>query len=172
MVILGHHNADPDAVGAAQGVKELIENLKPDANIHVVMPDDISKLSRQIIESLELEVYEKYSGYFDTIVAVDSGGLNQLGEWGEVIKAHQQVIVVIDHHTLDDELSHCTDLLIYNTVVAPRLLFRRYNRMTINDHLMTTNDHYFYPPTIAFFNFQTLKPQTPVKQLNDHGMTI
>lgn len=139
VVILGHHNADPDAVGAAQGVKELIENLKPDANIHVVMPDDISRLSMQIIASLGLTVSENYSGAFDTIVAVDSGGLNQLGEWGEVIKAHQQVIVVIDHHTLDDELSHCTDLLIHDDEAssASELVYRLYEQYAVTPSIKT-----------------------------------
>ena len=114
VVVLGHHNADPDAVGAAQGVKELIENLKTDTSVHIVMPDDISKLSRQIITSLDIAVSESYSGTFDTIVVVDSGGLNQLGEWNEIIKAHQQVVIVIDHHTLDNELAQFTDLLIHD----------------------------------------------------------
>jgi len=114
VVVIGHHNADPDSIGAAQGVKELIGQLKPDTDVQVVMPDDISRLSRQIIELLELEISEGYSGVFDTIVIVDSGGLNQLGEWGEIIKAHNQVVIVIDHHTLDDELSQCTDLLIHD----------------------------------------------------------
>jgi hypothetical protein len=44
----------------------------------------------------------------------------------------------------------------------------RYNRMTINDNLMTTNDIYillfpFASPTIKLSN-----NQTPVKQANDH----
>ena len=112
VVVLGHHNADPDAVGAAQGVKELIERLKPGASVYLLMPEDISRLSRQIIEDLELDVYEKYSEAFDTIIVVDSGSLNQLGEWETVIRLHEQVTILIDHHEVDAGLTEILDLII------------------------------------------------------------
>ncbi|MCW4013848.1 MAG: DHH family phosphoesterase [Candidatus Bathyarchaeota archaeon] len=139
VVVIGHHNADPDAVGAAQGVKELIEQLKPDTDVRVVMPDDISRLSRQIIESLELEVSETYSGSFNTVVPVDSGGLNQLGEWSEIIKTHQHVVIVIDHHTLDDELSQCTDFLVHDDQAssASELVYRLYNQYNVKPSINT-----------------------------------
>jgi nanoRNase/pAp phosphatase (c-di-AMP/oligoRNAs hydrolase) len=56
VVVLGHHNADPDAIGAAVGIKELIERLSPSSLVICVMPADISALSERIIEMLELEM--------------------------------------------------------------------------------------------------------------------
>jgi phosphoesterase RecJ-like protein len=114
VIILGHHNADPDAVGSAQGVKELIERLKPGTVTRIVMPDDISRLSMKLIEALELDVFEGSSMSFDTLVIVDSGGLNQLGAWESQVIGGAHVVILIDHHTLDERLSKHVDLLIHD----------------------------------------------------------
>ena len=118
VVVLGHHNADPDAVGAAQGIRELVERLKPDVFVEVVMPDDISRLSMNIIDGLGLDIVEKTSNQFDTFVIVDSGGLNQLGEWGQTVQLIDGVKILIDHHTLEDELSKSLDLIIHDELAS------------------------------------------------------
>jgi phosphoesterase RecJ-like protein len=118
VVILGHHNADPDAVGSAQGVKELIERLKTGTVTQIVMPDDISKLSRKLIQELELDVREKSSIDPDTIVIVDSGGLNQLGSWENIIRDGKYVLILVDHHTLDNRLAEQVDLLIHDETAS------------------------------------------------------
>lgn len=114
VVVLGHHNADPDAVGAAQGIRELVERLKPDVFVEVVMPDDISRLSTYIIDGLGLDIVERTQAQFDTIVIVDSGGLNQLGEWGKIVLDHEGVKILVDHHTLEDEISKNLDFIVHD----------------------------------------------------------
>ncbi len=139
VVVIGHHNADPDAIGAAQGVMELVMQMKPDACVNVVMPDDISRLSSKIISELELDVSENYTCDFDTIIVVDSGGLNQLGEWEETIREHKQVVVVIDHHTLDEELSRYVDFLIHDDSAssASELVYRLYKEYGVEPSVKT-----------------------------------
>ena len=126
VVVLGHHNADPDAVGAAQGIRELVERLKPDTYVEVVMPDDISRLSMKIIQELGLDVAEKSPAQYESIVMVDSGGINQLGEWEKTVKSHTGVKILIDHHTLEDDLSKHLDLLIHDDEASStcELVFR------------------------------------------------
>ena len=102
IVILGHHNADPDAVGAAIGVKELITSLSPKSRVVVLMPCDISRLSRGIINALEVEILEEYHDSHDSVIIVDTGSLNQLGEWEEKVRKSNQLII-IDHHSTDPE---------------------------------------------------------------------
>ena len=137
IVVIGHHNADPDAIGAAQGVRELVKRLKPDAHVEVLMPDDISRLSMNLIEKLGLDVSEDASTGFDTIIIVDSGGLNQLGEWEGIINSHSSVKILIDHHTLEDELSKIMDLIIHDesTSSTCELVFRLYE-----DHSLIPSD--------------------------------
>jgi len=140
VVVLGHHNADPDAVGSAQGVKELIEQLKPDAVVKVVMPDDISKLSAKLIQELELDVREVSSIDPDTIVIVDSGGLNQLGNWANIILEKKQVVVLIDHHTLDEQLPRQVDLMIHDDGASStsELVYRLYVKAGITPSVKTS----------------------------------
>jgi bifunctional oligoribonuclease and PAP phosphatase NrnA len=114
VLVIGHHNADPDALGAAVGVKELVSHLKPQTIVQIVMPKDISKTSQLLINELGLEVFEEATLEPDSLVIVDSGGLNQLGAWESVILKKDFVITLIDHHVLDVNLVKLVDLLIHN----------------------------------------------------------
>jgi phosphoesterase RecJ-like protein len=98
VVILGHHNADPDSIGAAVGVNELLSRITPDSNVNVIMPKDISNLSRSIIDALGLDVSEEHNDSFDTAIIVDTGSLNQLDVWEEKVLGVDSLIV-IDHHS-------------------------------------------------------------------------
>ncbi len=140
VLIIGHYNADPDAVGAAQGVKELVEKMKPGSSIRVVMPNDISKLSTQIIETLDLSITESYTDGFDTLILVDTGGLNQIGEYARHVEEHKAITVLIDHHTLDPELTRCVDLLIHDEDVssASELVYRLYKQYRIQPSVQTS----------------------------------
>ena len=111
VVILGHHNADPDSIGAAVGVKELLSIIAPSSHAIIVMPKDISTLSRSIITSLKLDVSEEYSGPIDTAIIVDTGSLNQLGEWEEKVQ-NVNSLIVIDHHSRNLEIEKHANLYI------------------------------------------------------------
>lgn len=111
VVILGHHNADPDAIGAAVGVKELFTSLAPNSEITIIMPGDISKLSRTIITSLDLDIFEEYAESFDTLVLVDTGSLNQLDDWEDKTR-NVTNLVVIDHHSRNNEIQKLADVYI------------------------------------------------------------
>ena len=140
VVVLGHNNADPDAVGAAQGVRELVEKLKPNVIVEVVMPDDISRLSMNIIEELGLDIKENSSSQFDTVIVVDSSGLNQLGEWDQKINKNGRVTILIDHHTLEDESSRNFDLLIHDDTASStcELVYRLYEKYDLVPTIRTS----------------------------------
>lgn len=112
IVILGHHNADPDAIGAAVGIKELIERLSTSSVVTCVMPADISALSERIIDMLELEIREEYHDSFDTLIVVDTGSLNQLGDWEEKVRGSGFNLLVIDHHNRNPEYDELSDFYL------------------------------------------------------------
>ena len=140
VVIIGHHNADLDAIGAAQGVKELIMKIKPDTITQIVMPEDISRLSEKIIETLQLEVFTEVKIDYDTIIIVDSGNFNQLGAWAKLINESNEVIILIDHHTLDDELCKKVDLLIHDDEASStcEIIHRLYEKYQIQPSIQTS----------------------------------
>ncbi|OGD44211.1 hypothetical protein A3K69_07385 [Candidatus Bathyarchaeota archaeon RBG_16_57_9] len=113
VIITGHHNADPDVLGAAQGVKELLETLKPGSKAEILLPDDVSTLSRSIASSLGIKISETASTTDpDTIIAVDTGALNQLGAYEPILRGADASIIFIDHHIRDDDVAALADLYI------------------------------------------------------------
>jgi phosphoesterase RecJ-like protein len=111
VIVLCHHNADPDALGAAQGVKELVKALTGSEPI-IVIPDDASILSRNIASTLGIELYETSAQAADTYIVVDTGSLNQLGGWETPLKETDARIVFIDHHLLDSEMYELSTLYL------------------------------------------------------------
>jgi len=113
VVVLGHHNADSDVVGAAQGVKELVKTLKPGSQVEIVLPGDVSSLSRSVASSLGIEISEAASvAEPDTFVVVDTGSLNQLGAYEQVLRETEANIVFIDHHIHDQATAELSDLYL------------------------------------------------------------
>ena len=111
VIVLCHHNADPDALGAAQGVKELIQALTGSEPI-IVIPADASALSRSIASSLGIELCETVFQEADAYVVVDTGSLNQLGGWEKPLKETDARIVFIDHHLPDSEIYELSTLYL------------------------------------------------------------
>jgi phosphoesterase RecJ-like protein len=111
VIILCHHNADPDALGAAQGVKELVQAFI-DVEPSIVIPDDASVLSRSIAWDLCIDLWETTFQEADTYVVVDTGSLNQLGGWESPLKETNAGIVFIDHHLPDSEMFELSTLYL------------------------------------------------------------
>jgi len=111
VIVLCHHNADPDALGAAQGVKELIHALTG-SEPSIVIPDDASVLSRNIASTLGIELCETAFQEADAYVVVDTGSLNQLGGWEKPLKETDARIVFIDHHLPDSEVYELSTLYL------------------------------------------------------------
>jgi len=133
IVVISHHNADPDAVGSAYGVKELIEQLKANAVVHVVMPDDISRLSTNLITELGLEVLETPPPIYDTIIVVDTSSIDQLGLMASFVREKDSKIILIDHHIISEELSQYADLLICDQYAssASELVYRIFEKYDV-----------------------------------------
>ena len=111
VIVLCHHNADPDALGAAQGVKELVKALTGSEPI-IVIPDDASVLTRNIASTLGIELSETKDQTADTYIVVDTGSLNQLGGWETPLKETDARIVFIDHHLPDSEMYELSTLYL------------------------------------------------------------
>ncbi|MFC1802415.1 bifunctional oligoribonuclease/PAP phosphatase NrnA [Thermoproteota archaeon] len=140
VAIVSHHNADPDAIGSAQGVKELIERLKTKSKVSIVMPADISKLSMRLISQLGLDVDKTSIDSFDTVVIVDSGNMNQLGSWEKKINEGEYVVVLIDHHISNEAMQKRVDLLIHddNVTSTSELVYRLFQDYQLDPSEVTS----------------------------------
>jgi len=94
----------------------LARRLNKRLKISFVSPDGVSKLSKQILNVVPLEIFEEPDlSTTDLIVTVDTNTLQQLGSLKQPILESAKPIVMIDHHAPHPEnaktaaLVHCDD---------------------------------------------------------------
>jgi len=102
-VLLCHHNADPDAIGAAYAFKGLLKRLRPNLETEIAAPSGPSRLSKSMMDVLSIELADNPRiETADLIVLLDTNTIQQLDEWSERIKPDRP-LVVVDHHASHPE---------------------------------------------------------------------
>ena len=117
--IICHHNADPDAIGAAYSLEKLIHELDHRAVTEILYPDSASQLSERIINHFKIEASTHPRIVdADTVVVVDTGSLIQLEILQSLLHINS-VKIFIDHHGFDPEIDKLATLYILDeTAVA------------------------------------------------------
>lgn len=111
VVLLCHHNADPDAVGAAFAFSRLLERLRPELSIEIAAAQGPSKLSKFMLKALPVKLTEQPRiEEASLIVLLDTNTVQQLGEWSERVKASNSPLIVIDHHASHPETERIATL--------------------------------------------------------------
>ena len=108
ILFLCHHNADPDAVGAAVALKYLGEVLNKSENKTLkISTDSISKLSKHILEEIgeNIEVVQ-YPKLLEVVFFVDTSNLNQVKIDSKELG--NSISVVVDHHKRTELAELCT----------------------------------------------------------------
>jgi nanoRNase/pAp phosphatase (c-di-AMP/oligoRNAs hydrolase) len=92
-------------VCSAYAVKELMERMDPSITAEIVLAGGASRLSRRVVEALDIDVAEGSSAEdADAFVVLDSATLSQLDEWGRKISDSNAPVVFIDHHAPHPEI--------------------------------------------------------------------
>jgi len=113
VVLLCHHNADPDAVGAAFAFSRLLERLRPRLSIEIAAAQGPSKLSKFMLRALPVELTEQPRiEEASLIVLLDTNTIQQLGEWSERVKASNSPLIVIDHHASHPETERIATMCV------------------------------------------------------------
>lgn len=111
VLLLCHHNADPDSVCSAYAVQELALALDPSVDARIFLPGGASSLSRRIMEEIDIVASENTSlADLNTLVVLDTATLSQLEEWGKRVASAEAAKVFIDHHTPHPEISSIASL--------------------------------------------------------------
>jgi phosphoesterase RecJ-like protein len=111
-VLLCHHNADPDAIGAAYAFKGLLNRLRPSLETEIAAASGPSRLSKSMMEALPIELTDQPRiETADLIVLLDTNTIQQLDEWSNRISSNQP-LVVIDHHASHPETEQIATLSV------------------------------------------------------------
>lgn len=110
VIILCHHNADPDAVCSAQAIKELINRLNTGSETSILLPGGATSTSRRVMEVLAIEASKviELEGA-DTLVIVDTSSLAQLGTASLTVASSTAFKIFIDHHAPSREVEEMAD---------------------------------------------------------------
>jgi nanoRNase/pAp phosphatase (c-di-AMP/oligoRNAs hydrolase) len=110
--IICHHNADPDAIGAAYGIQRLIGLLTPSASTEILYPDTASQLSVRVMERFSINASKSPRlGDAKTVVVVDTGSLVQL----ETLITHVKDAtkrIFIDHHGKNNDIEQLANIYV------------------------------------------------------------
>lgn len=113
VLVLGHQNADPDAICSAYVLARLLKRINRRLKVVVASPDGVSKVSARVLDRLHFEVAEKVeANEFDVIFTVDTNTLEQLGSLKEAVEKSGKPLVVIDHHAIHPKTRDHASVLI------------------------------------------------------------
>lgn len=127
VVLLCHHNADPDAICSAYALASLLKQSRPQTEVEIGTAQGISRLSRHILQHLPAEVNMQPSvEKADVIVLLDTNTVQQLDGLADKVKSSKAPIVVVDHHishpetqmmariSVTDEKASSTSEIVYD----------------------------------------------------------
>jgi bifunctional oligoribonuclease and PAP phosphatase NrnA len=115
VVLLCHHNADPDAICSAYAFASLLKQTRSGIEVEIGASQGISRLSKHLLKFLPIEVRMQPSvEKADAIVLLDTNTIQQLGAIAERIKKSQAPLIVVDHHAAHPETKQLAKVCITN----------------------------------------------------------
>jgi phosphoesterase RecJ-like protein len=115
VVILCHHNADPDALCAAFAFFQLLKRLRPELEIEIAAAQGPSRLAKSVLKSLPIKLRKQPNiEKADLICLLDTNTIQQLDEWGERVKASSSPLIVVDHHAPHPETERIATICVTN----------------------------------------------------------
>ncbi|MFH1424174.1 MAG: DHH family phosphoesterase [archaeon] len=102
ILLLAHHNADPDAVCSAIALSEGLKQIGC-KSVRIGFVESISKLSQKIVNKLNYEIDLNPNLNADLIVLLDTSTAGQLSKMADKFKSAKAEKIIIDHHTPTEE---------------------------------------------------------------------
>jgi len=115
VVLLCHHNADPDAICSAYAFASLLKRLRPKVDVEIVAAQGISRLSKHILKFLPIALKTQFGiEKANVLVLLDTNTIQQLNNLAEKVKNSKAPIIVIDHHAPHPETERLAKICITN----------------------------------------------------------
>jgi phosphoesterase RecJ-like protein len=138
VLLLCHHNADPDAVCSAYAFQSLIARCRPNMTVEIGAGQGISRLSKHILKHIPITVNLKPNvEKADAIVLLDTNTTQQLGQLAERVLNSGVPIIVIDHHAAHPQTEQIAKLCITNEASSStcEMVYNFYKQLNIKPGL-------------------------------------
>jgi nanoRNase/pAp phosphatase (c-di-AMP/oligoRNAs hydrolase) len=115
VVLLCHHNADPDAICSAYAFASLLKKFRPGMEVEIGAAQGISRLSKHLLQLLPIEVKTQPNvDKAQAIALLDTNTIQQLDSLAERVRKTKAPIIVIDHHSPHPETEQIAKICITN----------------------------------------------------------
>ncbi len=115
VLLLCHHNSDPDAVCSAYAFQGILKKLKPEVNVEIGTGQGVSKLTKHLFEYIPMAVnLQPNLEKADIIILLDTNTIQQLNGLAEKVAKTTAPVIVIDHHSAHPETQALAKLCITN----------------------------------------------------------
>ena len=119
IVLLCHHNADPDAVCAAFAFSRLLKRLRPKLSVEIAAAQGPSRLTKFMLKSLPIKLTtHPRIEEANVIVLLDTNTIQQLDEWAERVRASDSPLIMIDHHARHPETERLATISVSDEKAA------------------------------------------------------
>lgn len=102
VLVLCHHNADPDAAAGVIVLGDLLNELGAKASAGAA--EDVSTAARAVLGAFGRDLSVNPPLDFDLVILVDTSSFGHLGNFGEELKKSGKKVAVIDHHKPVEEM--------------------------------------------------------------------
>jgi phosphoesterase RecJ-like protein len=115
VVLLCHHNADPDAICSAYAFGNLLKQIRPSLEVEIGAAHGISRLSKHLLQFIPVDMREQPDiENANVIVLLDTNTIQQLDNLAEKVKTGKAPIIVVDHHAAHPDTEHLATLCVTN----------------------------------------------------------
>ena len=113
VLLLCHHNSDPDAVCSAYAFQGLLKKLRPNIKSEIGTGLGISKLTKHLCSFIPITVnLHPEVDKAQVIILLDTNTIQQLGSLTDKVSRTEVPIVVVDHHAVHPDTQGLCKLCI------------------------------------------------------------
>ncbi len=134
VVLLCHHNADPDAICSAYALSTLLRKYKPQIRFEIGASQGVSRLSKHVLKHLPVTVETRpHVEDADVLILLDTNTIQQLDNLADKVRVSKAPIIVIDHHAVHPETEKLARLCIVdeNASSTCEIVHRLYKQANI-----------------------------------------
>ncbi len=115
VLLLCHHNSDPDAVCSAYALQCLLKKVKQNLTVEVGTGQGVSRLTRHLFSYIPIAVnMQPNVEKAQVIILLDTNTIQQLDGLAERVRKTTAPIIVVDHHTAHPDTQGICKLCITN----------------------------------------------------------
>ncbi len=119
VLLLCHHNSDPDAVCSAYGFQGLLRKVRPNIAVEIGTGQGVSKLTRNLFNYLPIKVsLQPEVEKADALVMLDTNTIQQLDALADRVARSKAPLIVVDHHAAHPDTQKICRLCLTDEAAA------------------------------------------------------